>query len=78
MWSYSFFFSFEKAYLCMLPFGIPSGVGLAAIQLTREAGAIPYVTASILKHQYALAAGAEATIDYKTGIRLTFTSFSIG
>jgi len=44
-----------------------SGVGLAAIQLAREVDAIPYVTASAEKHQYAIAAGAEAAIDYKKG-----------
>ena len=44
-----------------------SGVGLAAIQLTREAGAIPFVTASPEKHHHALSVGAEAAVDYKQG-----------
>lgn len=42
-----------------------SGVGTAAIQLVKEAGAHPYVTASAPKHEACRALGAEATIDYK-------------
>lgn len=44
-----------------------SGVGLAAIQLVREAGALPYATASADKHRFTQQAGAEASIDYKAG-----------
>lgn len=43
-----------------------SGVGTAAIQLAKEAGAHPYVTASAPKHEVCRDLGAEATIDYKT------------
>ena len=43
-----------------------SGVGTAAIQLTREAGAHPYVTASAPKHDVCRDLGAEATIDYES------------
>lgn len=43
-----------------------SGVGTAAIQLTREAGAHPYITASAPKHDLCRELGAEATIDYKS------------
>jgi len=41
-----------------------SGVGTAAIQLTKLAGAHPYVTASAPKHDVCRDLGAEATIDY--------------
>jgi len=43
-----------------------SGVGTAAIQLTNEAGAHPYVTASAPKHEVCRDLGAEATIDYES------------
>jgi len=43
-----------------------SGVGTAAIQLTRLAGAVPYVTASAPKHDVCLDLGAEAAIDYES------------
>lgn len=43
-----------------------SGVGTAAIQLTREAGASPYITASAPKHDLCRDLGASATIDYKS------------
>lgn len=43
-----------------------SGVGTAAIQLTRHEGAHPYITASAPKHDRCRLLGAEATIDYKT------------
>ena len=43
-----------------------SGVGTAAIQLARAAGAHPHVTASAPKHDACRALGAETTIDYKT------------
>lgn len=43
-----------------------SGVGTAAIQLARAAGATVYVTASAPKHDACLALGAEAAIDYRT------------
>lgn len=43
-----------------------SGVGTAAIQLAREAGARVYVTASVSKHQRCLDLGAGLAIDYKT------------
>lgn len=42
-----------------------SGVGTAAIQLVRLAGATPIVTASTQKHQRLLALGAERCIDYR-------------
>ncbi len=42
-----------------------SGVGTAAIQLVRLAGAIPIVTASTQKHDRLLALGAERCIDYR-------------
>lgn len=42
-----------------------SGVGTAAIQLVRAAGATAYVTASAGKHETCLELGAEAAIDYK-------------
>ena len=41
-----------------------SGVGTAAIQLVREAGAHPYITASAPKHGLCQDLGAEVTIDY--------------
>ena len=41
-----------------------SGVGTAAIQLAREAGARPYITASAPKHDLCRNLGAAATIDY--------------
>jgi hypothetical protein len=44
-----------------------SGVGLAAIQLAREAGAVPYATVSAGKAHVALGVGAERAIDYKKG-----------
>lgn len=43
-----------------------SGVGTAAVQLTRRADAHPYVTASAPKHDVCRDLGAEATIDYET------------
>lgn len=43
-----------------------SGVGTAATQLVRHAGAVPYITASAPKHDRCRRLGAEATIDYKT------------
>jgi len=43
-----------------------SGVGTAAVQLARRAGAHPYVTASPPKHDVCRDLGAEATIDYET------------
>ncbi|PSQ97276.1 MAG: NADPH:quinone oxidoreductase [Bacteroidetes bacterium SW_9_63_38] len=43
-----------------------SGVGTAAIQLARRAGADPYVTASAPKHDVCRDLGAEAAIDYNT------------
>ncbi len=43
-----------------------SGVGTAAIQLTRRAEAHPYVTASAPKHGVCRDLGAEATIDYES------------
>ena len=43
-----------------------SGVGTAAIQLAREAGAHPYVTASASKHGVCRELGAEAAIDYES------------
>jgi putative PIG3 family NAD(P)H quinone oxidoreductase len=43
-----------------------SGVGTAAIQLTRDAGAHPYITASAPKHEVCRDLGAEATIDYES------------
>src|SRR5690606_6792584 len=42
-----------------------SGVGTAAIQLAREAGALVYVTASAAKHERCLALGATRAIDYR-------------
>jgi putative PIG3 family NAD(P)H quinone oxidoreductase len=43
-----------------------SGVGTAAIQLTRRAGAHPHITASAPKHDRCRELGAETTIDYET------------
>ncbi len=43
-----------------------SGVGTAAIQLAREAGARPYITASAPKHDLCRDLGAAATIDYES------------
>jgi putative PIG3 family NAD(P)H quinone oxidoreductase len=43
-----------------------SGVGTAAIQLTRLAGAVPYVTASAPKHALCTDLGADAAIDYES------------
>lgn len=43
-----------------------SGVGTAAIQLARAAGARVYVTASAGKHEICLSLGAEAAIDYES------------
>ena len=43
-----------------------SGVGTAAIQLTREAGARPHITASAPKHDLCRDLGAAATIDYES------------
>lgn len=43
-----------------------SGVGTAAIQLARQAGAHPFVTASAPKHDVCRDLGAEATIDYQS------------
>jgi len=43
-----------------------SGVGTAAIQLVRAAGAVPFVTASRAKHATCLELGAEAAIDYRS------------
>jgi len=43
-----------------------SGVGTAAIQLTQEAGARPYITASAPKHNLCRDLGAAATIDYES------------
>lgn len=42
-----------------------SGVGTAAIQLAREVGAHPHITASPSKHEYCRRLGAETTINYK-------------
>ncbi len=42
-----------------------SGVGTAAIQLVKEAGAHPHVTASAPKHALCRDLGAETTIDYR-------------
>jgi len=42
-----------------------SGVGTAAIQLVREVGAVPYITASAPKHDLCRQLGAAATIDYE-------------
>ena len=42
-----------------------SGVGTAAIQLTKEAGAHPYITASAPKHNRCRALGAELAVNYK-------------
>ena len=42
-----------------------SGVGTAAIQLAKQAGAHVYVTASAPKHQRCLELGADLTINYK-------------
>ena len=43
-----------------------SGVGTAAIQLAKAAGAAVYVTASAPKHALCLALGADAAIDYRS------------
>jgi tumor protein p53-inducible protein 3 len=43
-----------------------SGVGTAAIQLAKDAGAHPYITASAPKHDVCRDLGAEATIDYES------------
>jgi putative PIG3 family NAD(P)H quinone oxidoreductase len=43
-----------------------SGVGTAAIQLARRAGAHPFVTASAPKHDVCHDLGAEAAIDYQS------------
>ncbi len=43
-----------------------SGVGTAAIQLARWAGAVPIVTASAPKHELCRQLGAALTVDYKT------------
>ena len=43
-----------------------SGVGTAAIQLTRNAEAVPYATASAPKHEVCHDLGADAAIDYET------------
>jgi len=43
-----------------------SGVGTAAIQLTRLSNAVPYITASASKHDLCRDLGAEITIDYKS------------
>ncbi|MFB6272673.1 MAG: NAD(P)H-quinone oxidoreductase [Salinibacter sp.] len=43
-----------------------SGVGTAAIQLTKDAEAHPYITASAPKHDLCRDLGAEATIDYES------------
>lgn len=43
-----------------------SGVGTAAIQLAKEAGAHPYVTASAPKHEVCRDLGVEAAIDYES------------
>jgi len=43
-----------------------SGVGTAAIQLAKDAGACPYVTASAPKHDVCRDLGAEAAIDYES------------
>ncbi len=43
-----------------------SGVGTAAIQLSRAMGARPIVTASPSKHSFVLQLGADQAIDYKT------------
>lgn len=43
-----------------------SGVGTAAIQIARQAGAAVYVTASSPKHELCLHLGAEAAIDYRS------------
>ena len=43
-----------------------SGVGTAAIQLTRLAGAHPHITASAPKHDLCHDLGAETTVDYET------------
>ena len=46
-----------------------SGVGLAAVQLAREAGAVPFATASGGKLSFPQQVGAEHTIDYQKGER---------
>jgi len=43
-----------------------SGVGTAAIQLAKDEGADPYITASAPKHDLCRDLGAEATIDYES------------
>lgn len=43
-----------------------SGVGTAAIQLIRQLGAVPFITASAGKHSICLSLGAEAAVDYKS------------
>lgn len=43
-----------------------SGVGTAAIQLIRQLGAVPFITASAGKHLICLSLGAEAAVDYKS------------
>ena len=43
-----------------------SGVGTAATQLVRAAGAHPHITASAAKHDRCRSLGAEQTIDYRT------------
>jgi NADPH:quinone reductase-like Zn-dependent oxidoreductase len=43
-----------------------SGVGTAAIQLAKQAGAYPVVTASAPKHDVCTGLGAEAAIDYRS------------
>ncbi|WP_103027307.1 NAD(P)H-quinone oxidoreductase [Salinibacter altiplanensis] len=43
-----------------------SGVGTAAIQLARAAGARPFITASAPKHELCRDLGAAATIDYES------------
>jgi len=43
-----------------------SGVGTAAIQLTRLAGATPHITASAPKHEVCRDLGAKTTIDYES------------
>lgn len=43
-----------------------SGVGTAATQLARMAGAVPFATASAGKHDVCRDAGAEAAIDYES------------
>ena len=44
-----------------------SGVGTAAIQLARQMGAHPWVTASAAKHAFCLGLGAERAFDYRPG-----------